>query len=31
MELEGRFDEDAGVVTVGGNARQRYHDSRGYG
>ncbi|NGM68931.1 tRNA-intron lyase [Natronolimnobius sp. AArcel1] len=31
MSLEGRFDEDAGVVRVGGDARQRYHDSRGYG
>ncbi|APW97312.1 tRNA-intron lyase [Halobiforma lacisalsi AJ5] len=31
MELEGRFDEAAGVVTVGSDARQRYHDSRGYG
>ncbi|MDQ2050435.1 tRNA-intron lyase [Natronolimnohabitans sp. A-GB9] len=31
MGLEGRFDEDAGVVRVGNDARQRYHDSRGYG
>ncbi|APX98263.1 tRNA-intron lyase [Natronorubrum daqingense] len=31
MGLEGRFDEDAGVIRVGGDARQRYHDSRGYG
>ncbi|WP_265109223.1 tRNA-intron lyase [Halosolutus halophilus] len=31
MSLEGRFDEDAGVIRVGGNARQRYYDSRGYG
>ena len=31
MSLEGRFDEAAGVVRVGGDARQRYHDSRGYG
>ncbi|MFB1066114.1 tRNA-intron lyase [Natrinema sp. H-ect4] len=29
MALEGRFDD--GVVRVGGDARQRYHDSRGYG
>ncbi|MFD1565110.1 tRNA-intron lyase [Haloarchaeobius amylolyticus] len=29
MTLEGRFDD--GVVRVGGDARQRYHDSRGYG
>ena len=29
MTLEGRFDD--GVVHVGGDARQRYHDSRGYG
>jgi tRNA-intron endonuclease, archaea type len=29
MSLEGRFEE--GVVRVGGDARQRYHDSRGYG
>ncbi|WP_408956810.1 tRNA-intron lyase [Natrinema sp. 74] len=29
MSLEGRFDD--GVVRVGGDARQRYHDSRGYG
>ncbi|ELZ02235.1 tRNA splicing endonuclease [Natrialba chahannaoensis JCM 10990] len=31
MSLEGRFDDDAGVVRVGHDARQRYHDSRGYG
>ncbi|SIS10864.1 tRNA-intron lyase [Natronorubrum thiooxidans] len=31
MTLEGRFDEAAGVIRVGGDARQRYHDSRGYG
>ncbi|ELY54447.1 tRNA-intron lyase [Natronolimnohabitans innermongolicus] len=31
MALEGRFDEAAGVVRVGRDARQRYHDSRGYG
>ncbi|QSX00487.1 tRNA-intron lyase [Haloterrigena alkaliphila] len=31
MGLEGRFDEAAGVVRVGDDARQRYHDSRGYG
>ncbi|AFZ72573.1 tRNA-intron lyase [Natronobacterium gregoryi] len=31
MSLEGRFDEETGVVTVGSDARQRYHDSRGYG
>ncbi|WP_436346140.1 tRNA-intron lyase [Natronorubrum sp. FCH18a] len=31
MTLEGRFDEEAGVVRVGSDARQRYHDSRGYG
>ncbi|ELY85382.1 tRNA-intron lyase [Natrinema altunense] len=31
MSLEGRFDADEGVVRVGGDARQRYHDSRGYG
>ncbi|WP_121744262.1 tRNA-intron lyase [Natronorubrum halophilum] len=31
MSLEGRFDEAAGVVRVGDDARQRYHDSRGYG
>jgi len=31
MTLEGRFDEAAGVVRVGADARQRYHDSRGYG
>ncbi|WP_049929171.1 tRNA-intron lyase [Halopiger goleimassiliensis] len=31
MGLEGRFDEEAGVVRVGADARQRYHDSRGYG
>ncbi|AHG00585.1 tRNA splicing endonuclease [Halostagnicola larsenii XH-48] len=31
MTLEGRFDEDAGVVRVGADARQRYHDARGYG
>jgi len=31
MTLEGRFDEAAGVVRVGGNARQQFHDSRGYG
>ncbi|ELZ21540.1 tRNA splicing endonuclease [Haloterrigena salina JCM 13891] len=31
MVLEGRFDEAAGVVRVGDDARQRYHDSRGYG
>ncbi len=31
MTLEGRYDEDAGVVRVGADARQRYHDSRGYG
>ncbi|WP_049924492.1 tRNA-intron lyase [Halopiger djelfimassiliensis] len=31
MSLEGRFDDEAGVVRVGGDARQRYHDSRGYG
>ena len=31
MTLEGRFDADAGVVRVGTDARQRYHDSRGYG
>jgi len=29
MTLEGRFED--GVVRVGGDARQRYHDSRGYG
>ncbi len=29
MVLEGRFDD--GVVRVGGDARQRYHDARGYG
>ena len=29
MALEGTFDD--GVVRVGGDARQRYHDSRGYG
>ena len=29
MTLEGRFED--GVVHVGGDARQRYHDSRGYG
>ncbi|SEW28207.1 tRNA-intron lyase [Natrinema salifodinae] len=29
MALEGRFDD--GVVRVGSDARQRYHDSRGYG
>ncbi|WIV65697.1 tRNA-intron lyase [Natrialbaceae archaeon AArc-T1-2] len=29
MGLEGRFED--GVVRVGGDARQRYHDSRGYG
>ncbi|ELY58815.1 tRNA splicing endonuclease [Natronococcus amylolyticus DSM 10524] len=29
MSLEGRFED--GVVRVGGDARQRYHDSRGYG
>ncbi|MFC7237197.1 tRNA-intron lyase [Saliphagus sp. GCM10025317] len=29
MELEGRFDGD--VVRVGNDARQRFHDSRGYG
>ncbi|WP_255169549.1 tRNA-intron lyase [Natrononativus amylolyticus] len=29
MKLEGRYDD--GVVRVGGDARQRYHDSRGYG
>ncbi|WP_254531976.1 tRNA-intron lyase [Natrinema gelatinilyticum] len=29
MALEGRLDD--GVVRVGGDARQRYHDSRGYG
>ncbi|SEQ69552.1 tRNA-intron lyase [Natrinema salaciae] len=31
MALEGRFETDDGVVYVGGDARQRYHDSRGYG
>ena len=31
MTLEGRFDEAAGVVHVGGNARQQFYDSRGYG
>ncbi|MFC4540544.1 tRNA-intron lyase [Halosolutus amylolyticus] len=31
MSLEGRFDEDDGVVRVGDNARQRFYDSRGYG
>ncbi|MXV62579.1 tRNA-intron lyase [Natronorubrum sp. JWXQ-INN-674] len=31
MTLEGRFDEERGVVRVGSDARQRYHDSRGYG
>ncbi|MFP8953264.1 tRNA-intron lyase [Natrialbaceae archaeon A-arb3/5] len=31
MSLEGRYDSEAGVVRVGGDARQRYHDSRGYG
>ncbi|MBZ6495010.1 tRNA-intron lyase [Natrinema longum] len=31
MSLEGRFETDEGVVYVGGDARQRYHDSRGYG
>ncbi|THE65819.1 tRNA-intron lyase [Salinadaptatus halalkaliphilus] len=31
MGLEGRFDEQAGIVRVGGDARQRYYDSRGYG
>ncbi len=31
MTLEGRFDEATGVIRVGGDARQRYHDSRGYG
>ncbi|AEH35776.1 tRNA-intron lyase [Halopiger xanaduensis] len=31
MSLEGRFDAEAGLVYVGGDARQRYHDSRGYG
>ncbi|MFC6719506.1 tRNA-intron lyase [Natrialbaceae archaeon GCM10025810] len=37
MSLEGRFDPDAGgadgdgVVRVAGDARQRYHDARGYG
>ncbi|AGB30145.1 tRNA splicing endonuclease [Natrinema pellirubrum DSM 15624] len=31
MTLEGRFDAADGVVRVGGDARQRYHDSRGYG
>ena len=31
MGLEGQFDEAAGVVRVGSDARQRYHDSRGYG
>ncbi|ARS89798.1 tRNA-intron lyase [Natrarchaeobaculum aegyptiacum] len=29
--LEGQFDEERGVVRVGGDARQRYYDSRGYG
>ncbi len=29
MALEGRFDD--GVVRVAGDARQRYHDARGYG
>ncbi|WP_252698015.1 tRNA-intron lyase [Natronosalvus vescus] len=29
MELEGRFDGDG--VHVGGDARQRFHDARGYG
>ncbi len=29
MALEGRFDD--GVVRVTGDARQRYHDARGYG
>ena len=29
MTLEGRFDD--GVVRIGGDARQRYHDARGYG
>ncbi|MDF9747175.1 tRNA-intron lyase [Natrinema salsiterrestre] len=31
MSLEGRFDADEGLVRVGSDARQRYHDSRGYG
>ncbi|MEY7849366.1 tRNA-intron lyase [Natrarchaeobius sp. A-rgal3] len=31
MSLEGRYDDETGVVRVGGDARQRYHDSRGYG
>ncbi|RQG96230.1 tRNA-intron lyase [Natrarchaeobius oligotrophus] len=31
MSLEGRYDDEADVVRVGGDARQRYHDSRGYG
>ncbi|MCU4926024.1 tRNA-intron lyase [Halobacteria archaeon AArc-dxtr1] len=31
MSLEGRLDRQEGVVHVGGDARQRYHDSRGYG
>ncbi|WP_323172632.1 tRNA-intron lyase [Natrialba sp. PRR66] len=31
MSLEGRFDAETGVVRVGNDARQRYHDSRGYG
>ncbi len=31
MELEGRFDPTDGVVRVAGDARQRFHDARGYG
>ncbi|TYT60732.1 tRNA-intron lyase [Natrialba swarupiae] len=31
MSLEGRYDDETGVVRVGSDARQRYHDSRGYG
>ncbi len=31
MTLEGRFDPTDGVVRVAGDARQRFHDARGYG
>ncbi|RQG95135.1 tRNA-intron lyase [Natrarchaeobius chitinivorans] len=31
MSLEGSYDVASNVVRVGGDARQRYHDSRGYG
>ncbi|RQG93142.1 tRNA-intron lyase [Natrarchaeobius halalkaliphilus] len=31
MSLEGRYDESANVVRLGENARQRFHDARGYG